>query len=266
MWPAANYDLRFLDPTNCRNVFVMNNPLLVVEAARWNKVGRRWSIILAVLLSVNLSLVVVAVSGYAVSRSPDQVQVDPSPDLAQTQQAAGNDAGAVTPTTENATANNATVTPTGPVTPVATPAATSGEPVTEGLAPIINIPEYAANGENIVPAPVVIAGDNSSEPIQSNTGKTSDEPTATLVIANPAGTGGVVSFLVDDTVVSLQAGELRRIEGQTQHRVVFHPGDQRDNVELTLETGVFAFSVTTAGWQLGPAGAQAKELLKCAAP
>jgi hypothetical protein len=226
----------------------MNNPLLVVEPAHWNKIGRRWSIILAVLLTVNLSMVLVAVSAYAVGLSPLQAQIEqPVPPAAKDVDPAI-DAPAV--------AKTDTPAPNEPVSASAEPS----EPA-DPAAPITTTPQYAVGDEPTTPQPVFIAEGTPAEPLEIGT-----PPQEALVIANPARNGGAVHFLVDDIAVSLEAGELRRIECQPRRRIVFHPGNQLTNVELTLEPGVFAFSVTTAGWRLESAGAEAKVLLKWCRP
>jgi hypothetical protein len=239
---TANRDLAFLDPVTDTIAPAMNNPLLTVEAARWNKIGRRWSIILAVLLTVNLSLVVVAVSGYVSERFPTQANGERTDGDAAGDAAAGTDSSVDTNVTGKEPGDSASQGDSEPTPPS---------------------PEYAAIGEQVVIAPVVTSDDISpSLPVESGAAPAPDEPQAELVIINPPTTGGVVRFLLNEIEVSLEPGQGQRIAGQRAHRILFHRGDEFENVELTLEPGVFAFSVTKDGWQLEAAGDKADELLQ----
>ena len=225
----------------------MNNPLLVVEAARWNKIGRRWSILLGVLLTVNLSLVVVAVRGYVVGQPPE-------PSLAAGPE--GSDVTATSLATANAlpSETGAESGETGTTTGGLDQIVNSGETATPGgTAPIDGQPTNATAANPTDKTPVA--------PVETSGPPTPTERSAELIILNPHETGGAVHFLVDDQFVSLEAGEYRRISTDTSRRVVYHKGDEFENVALSLEAGVFTFSVTAEGWQLDPAGSEADVML-----
>lgn len=76
-------------------------------------------------------------------------------------------------------------------------------------------------------------------------------PTGTVVIANPANSGTVVGFVVDEkTEVSLQPGESRVLSNSTSYLVEYDRGGNFGIARRTLGQGSFEFIATNSGWDL----------------
>lgn len=238
----------------------MNSSLRHIEAARWNKLGRRWSIILGTLLTVNLSLVAVAVRGYTQNRqgAVNPVAEVPEADTAEDcllvenpveQQPTSSES--APPTVAEAAVAELTVVETAPLE------------TSEPAAVVDAVPAGVSGDASPLPVVAVATPEPAVEPAR--------EPLVVqvnpvLVIVNPRLTGGSVHFLVDDAVVSLEPGEFQWIAGDAARQVVFHPGDTFEDVELTLTSGVYVFEVSSEGWQLTESCDEVESVLKTCRP
>src|SRR5687768_3004911 len=169
----------------------MSNPLLSVDAARWPKTRRRWMTVLGVLLTINMSLVVVAVRGYT-TRSDAPVGV-------------ANGDGASDPIVSDPPSVAA---PQVAIAPATTP-----------LEPSAPLPEPAAQ-------PAVSA---SPATASSAVPDAASFDATDIVIVNPLDNGGVVHFLFADEVYSLQPGEYWVLDGCIPTQLTFHQGDELDD-------------------------------------
>ena len=75
---------------------------------------------------------------------------------------------------------------------------------------------------------------------------------AALVICNPVENSDSIFFLANSRVVELQPGEAHQFPPQPQH-IQFHRGGSLGNVERTVSSGRYSFTVTNEGWDLVPA-------------
>jgi hypothetical protein len=75
--------------------------------------------------------------------------------------------------------------------------------------------------------------------------------TGTVLIENPADSGSVVGFVVDEkTEVSLQPGESRVLSNSSSYLVEFDRGGNFGIARRTLGQGKFEFVATNSGWDL----------------
>lgn len=192
----------------------MNNPLLANDSNRWLATRRRWTVVLATLLTINFTLVVMA--GYSHS-TPATAAVSPESGVVPSEQP---------------NAAEVAVSPPSPAPVVSEPVPTTSEPTPgpSNVSAIAHTPEIPAE----VPAtPTIVPVD----------------PTA-IVIVNSLESGGVVHFLLEDAVCSLEPGEYQEIHGAVFKQVTFHKGDAFENQERLVRPGVFVFDVADTGWQL----------------
>lgn len=76
--------------------------------------------------------------------------------------------------------------------------------------------------------------------------------TSQIVIRNAAENGGVVHFLVDREVYSLQPGQSESFPAGRKYRIHFDRGADFGNSLLEISAGEYQFAVTDRGWQLAP--------------
>ena len=78
------------------------------------------------------------------------------------------------------------------------------------------------------------------------------DPCRGLTLVNPPMSGGVVHFVVDGVVCSLQPGEYQQLAALGQRRIQFHRGDDFGDADYRLCSGAFLFQVEEDGWELWP--------------
>lgn len=92
-----------------------------------------------------------------------------------------------------------------------------------------------------------------NNPVPSRTAarETSSAVRSTVSIANPGGSGGQVSFIVDgDREITLAPGETKILDDGESYVVEFDRGESFGTTKLTLNDGSYEFAVTTSGWDL----------------
>jgi hypothetical protein len=252
---------RSLHRVEIASEFAMNKPLQNIEAARWSKIGRRWMTVLAVLLTINLSLVALAVSGYA-ARPATTLADDSTSDNGDEQVASAT----VEQGSDEETSSSDSTEPAQPNSGTAVELAT--------VAPAVNaLPALPPKDDTrIAPQPpqvasLVAAPDETSQPTAETPEVATTTPIRTpgaddaralgpvvqhpgLVIINPPTTAGEVHYTVDGAVFCLQPGEYQQLEGAQARRITFHQGDDLADIDRSIEPGVFVFAVSDAGWQL----------------
>ena len=68
---------------------------------------------------------------------------------------------------------------------------------------------------------------------------------------NPLKTGGTVHFVVEEEIYQPACrAPIASSPGMNPKRVVFHKGDDESDAQHELETGLFAFTVGSTGWEL----------------
>jgi hypothetical protein len=73
----------------------------------------------------------------------------------------------------------------------------------------------------------------------------------TVVIANPTGSGGPVTFIVDEnSEVNLQPGESRTLAHRSSYIIEYDRGGDFGIARRTLGQGTFQFVATERGWDL----------------
>ncbi|MBI3461561.1 MAG: hypothetical protein HY000_00660 [Planctomycetes bacterium] len=77
-----------------------------------------------------------------------------------------------------------------------------------------------------------------------------------VLLINPAESGGVIHYLVDGASYSLHPGQMHQVDGERKLRVEFHRGDNHGDAVHDLNPGTYVFQVTAHGWALveQPAG------------
>jgi hypothetical protein len=205
----------------------MNNSMLSVETLRWQKARRRWTLMLGGLLTVNASLVVIALAGYAntapqpiAERGPAESAPEAT-DLAATVPApAATELPSENPVEQPATSSEVT-----------SPGSGAGDPV--ATLPSITESTTADLGSSTASLPTALAID----------------PFA-IVVVNPSENGGAVSFLFHDAVFTLEAGEFVSLSACDDTQILYHKGDELDDAQCDCQPGIYVFDVSASGWQL----------------
>lgn len=229
----------------------MNNPLLSVETLRWNRVRRRWTLVLGGLLTINASLVVIALAGYrserteplAVASDVQALPVEPVVAVVATTVVETPDA----PTPESTTLDARPEPATMPAPELA--ADTSADtPVTNALA----TNSLTAEPATTLPVPATTATVDAPSEASSLPNFPVIDPTAILVVNSPDN-GGPVSFLFDQTVFTLEPGEFVALAACDDTQIVYHKGDELEDAECDCPPGIYVFAASTSGWQLSAA-------------
>jgi len=88
-------------------------------------------------------------------------------------------------------------------------------------------------------------------PIQSTTREASNTARETTTVANPAGSGGQVSFILDGKQeMTLAPGETTTLTDAVGRSVEFDRGESFGTTRVTLTEGAYEFAVTANGWDL----------------
>jgi len=241
----------------------MNHSKLPIDNAQWKRIGRRRFTMLAILLSINVSLVVLGVNSQL-----NRASIAAAATLANDSQKLA-DSTEPAPTTGD---QQATVTPNhsssppqveNPVAAISeVPIADSQPQVARQIAePTGAIPSLPPNAAAPTPAEESIV----SEQFHLDSFKTSpktqyssddfgqgaaDDTSQLLTIINPPSTRGTVHYLIAGNLHSLSPGEYHRLEGGSVRQIQFHQGDDLGDTERALSSGFFVFSVGNDGWEL----------------
>lgn len=212
----------------------------MTDMGSWKRLCRRWITILSAMLCGNLFLIVLAVAGFG--GAP---------------QSAGEVGEAAVVTSQFANTepamSEAQPTETAEVAAKAVPDPALPElGQVESLVQIDPQPKpLSEQDQPSAPETAKVNGDD-TVPVAQDEARSDAVVDQELVIANPRTTGGTVHFVVEGEVYSLLAGTYRRFPGTDPKRVIFHKGDDEADAQHELETGLFAFAVGSAGWELVP--------------
>jgi hypothetical protein len=233
----------------------MNEQIDDLDCSTFLRRARRWTIGLVLLLSVNFSLVAIAL-GYGATRPsagplaaatpiapatelapPPQISVPPAPSVPQPPQQ---------PQPIDPLPPPATDSPQSPVPPA--------PPVPTDLPPVA----IAQTPEPTPPAPAQPA----AEPPPENV--VPDPAADSLIIINPHTTGGPVHFAIEGVVYRLDPGQYRELQGSRERKVEYHQGDDFGYAAHRLMRGTHAFDIQDSGWKLLPieTATQARKLLE----
>lgn len=141
--------------------------------------------------------------------------------------------------------------------PVAAPPQVVYVPTPVSAAPTVAAPTAAMQAPSLAPATAstpTAATPNlrtNTVPNQSSVRETSSSVRETVNIANPAGSGGVVSFIVDGKQeVTLAPGESTTMKDAGSYAVEFDRGETYGTTRIVLNEGTYEFEVTASGWDL----------------
>jgi hypothetical protein len=93
------------------------------------------------------------------------------------------------------------------------------------------------------------------KPIENQTAATppSPEPAQTpvsLVLINPADSGGEIHYLLDANVHTLRPGQSQDLPGERRWQIHFHRGASFGDALYSVSGGTYKFHVTPRGWEL----------------
>jgi len=210
----------------------MNNPLLSVETPRWQRARRRWALILGGLLTINAALVAIALASYSsvLPEPVSEVSVAESPAVAANIPLASSAATEVV---------EATTTEVGDL------------PATEP-APVADTNERSESVVASIPA-VSAAANGDAVTFENRLPEALSNDSMAIVVGNPVENGGAVSFLFQETVFTLEAGECVSLGACDDAQIVYHRGDELADAECDCPPGCYFFDVSSSGWQLNAA-------------
>jgi len=220
------------------------------DMGSWKRLGRRWIAILSAMLCGNLFLIVLAVAGFG-GATPSSGEGNSVVAVGELREEAAVVNDEVRPeaalTEQQTTAEAAEITATVVPAPVTVESAK-----TESIVQTEPQPKPASEPEKQAsPETVKVVQDDTVPPVKDEASSAAVIDGG-LVIVNPPTTGGTVHLVVEGEIYSLPAGTYRRFAGSDPKRVVFHKGDDGSDAQHELETGLFAFAVGSAGWELAP--------------
>jgi hypothetical protein len=255
----------------------MNQSLQNADPSHWNKVRRRWTLVVGVLLTMNGVLVVLAIAGYSNEAPRPSAGPAASGVAVATVESSGKADEPLAPieaaadgTTKVETANSETAN-------VET-ASVEAPRIATTLEPTLDDDAAAAPsntrgtdvGEPMETTPietnVVTESYDAATPEAGADAPLSIEPAinpASMLIVNPSANGGAVYYVLAGRVFGLEPGEYQELAPQPGYMIIFHRGDDLDDVQRDVASGVFVFDVDAEGWQLNESkGPQAAAVLR----
>lgn len=227
----------------------------IKDMPSWKRLGRRWTAILVAMLGTNFCLIVLAMAGYgggthtAAQNGSIAAEVGAAVNDATVSGSGEEISGGSEPgTVEQQAAETAEITATVISSPAVSSPAAVPSPIPADATANSKEESQLANVQEAAPA-VSSSADTAVPSVTTETAPNVAVDNG-IVIVNPKMTGGAIHFVVEKEVYSLEPGTYCRFPGNEPKKVVFHKGDDESDAEHELFTGLFAFTVGTAGWEL----------------
>jgi len=233
----------------------MSDRKFATDMGSWKRLGRRWIAIVSAMLCGNLCLIVLAVAGFGGS-TPNSGERNGGVAVGELREEAAVVSDTVVSNEvkpEAALTEQEKTAEVAEITVTVVPATAQVEPAkTELIVQTEPQPTHASEPEQQVATEAAKVVQDGVVPQVKEEARSVPMAKGEMVIVNPPTTGGTVHFVVEGEIYSLPAGTCRRFAGKNPQRVVFHKGDDESDAEHELESGLFAFAVGSAGWELVP--------------